>query len=168
MLLDTCREPVVMLVELTRVFIRMYGEKKREKNILDFTDMEHFSLEILIQRVHAEEENGENDGNWTGESKYIYHMSPAARELSLKYDEVMVDEYQDSNLVQEMITNCVSGWADGRKNIFMVGDVKQSIYRFRLACPELFMEKYDTYTTEDSENQKIELHKNFRSRKKVL
>lgn len=107
-LLETCREPVEMLVELTREFIRMYGEKKREKNILDFTDMEHFALEILIQRVHAAEENGENDGNWTGESKYIYHMSPAARELSLKYDEVMVDEYQDSNLVQEMITNSVS------------------------------------------------------------
>ena len=111
-LLETCREPVEMLVELTREFIRMYGEKKREKNILDFTDMEHFALEILIQRVHAAEENGENDGNWTGESKYIYHMSPAARELSLKYDEVMVDEYQDSNLVQEMITNCVSGWSE--------------------------------------------------------
>ena len=106
--LETCREPVEMLVELTREFIRMYGEKKREKNILDFTDMEHFALEILIQKVHAAEENGENDGDWTGEKKYIYHMSPAARELSMKYDEVMVDEYQDSNLVQEMITNCAS------------------------------------------------------------
>ena len=63
MLLETCREPVEMLVELTREFIRMYGEKKREKNILDFTDMEHFALEILIQRVHAAEENGENDGS---------------------------------------------------------------------------------------------------------
>ena len=62
----------------------------------------------------------------------------------------MVDEYQDSNLVQEMITNLVSGWADGRKNIFMVGDVKQSIYRFRLARPELFMEKYHSYSLEDS------------------
>ena len=167
-LLETCREPVEMLVELTREFIRMYGEKKREKNILDFTDMEHFALEILIQRVHAAEENGENDGDWTGESKYIYHMSPAARELSLKYDEVMVDEYQDSNLVQEMITNCVSGWADGRKNIFMVGDVKQSIYRFRLARPELFMEKYETYSLEESVCQRIDLHKNFRSRAGVL
>ena len=147
-----------MLVELTREFIRMYGEKKREKNILDFTDMEHFALEILIQRVHAAEENGENDGNWTGESKYIYHMSPAARELSLKYDEVMVDEYQDSNLVQEMITNCVSGWADGRKNIFMVGDVKQSIYRFRLARPELFMEKYEQYSLTDSTEQRIDMN----------
>lgn len=167
-LLETCREPVEMLVELTREFIRMYGEKKREKNILDFTDMEHFALEILIQKVHAAEENGENDGDWTGEKKYIYHMSPAARELSMKYDEVMVDEYQDSNLVQEMITNCVSGWADGRKNIFMVGDVKQSIYRFRLARPELFMEKYEQYSLTDSTEQRIDLHKNFRSRSQVL
>ena len=147
LILSSCLEPVEMLVELTREFIRLYGEKKREKNILDFTDMEHFALEIL-----------------TGQEG----KSPAARELSLKYDEVMVDEYQDSNLVQEMITNCVSGWADGRKNIFMVGDVKQSIYRFRLARPELFMEKYKKYSLTDSDEQRIDLHKNFRSRSQVL
>ena len=67
-------------------------------------------------------------------------MSQAARELSAKYDEVLVDEYQDSNLVQELLTTAVSGWINQKKNIFMVGDVKQSIYRFRLARPELFME----------------------------
>lgn len=78
----------------------------------------------------------------------------------MKYDEVMVDEYQDSNLVQEMITTCVSGWAKKSKNIFMVGDVKQSIYRFRLARPELFMEKYKKYMLTDSEEQRIDLHKN--------
>ena len=94
--------------------------------------------------------------------------SAAAWELSARYDEVMVDEYQDSNLVQEMITNLVAGWADKRKNIFMVGDVKQSIYRFRLARPELFMEKYHRYSLEDSEEQRIDLHKNFRSRGTVL
>lgn len=77
-LLETCREPVEMLVELTREFIRMYGEKKREKNILDFTDMEHFALEILIQKVHAAEENGENDGDWTGEKVYLSHESGSA------------------------------------------------------------------------------------------
>ena len=155
LLLECCREPVEMLVELTREFIRLYGEKKREKNILDFTDMEHFALEILMERVADEGEAG-------------YRMSQAARELSMKYDEVMVDEYQDSNLVQEMITTCVSGWAKKSKNIFMVGDVKQSIYRFRLARPELFMEKYKKYTLTDSEEQRIDLHKNFRSRSQVL
>ena len=155
LLLECCREPVEMLVELTREFIRLYGEKKREKNILDFTDMEHFALEILMERVADEGEAG-------------YRMSQAARELSMKYDEVMVDEYQDSNLVQEMITTCVSGWAKKSKNIFMVGDVKQSIYRFRLARPELFMEKYKKYMLTDSEEQRIDLHKNFRSRSQVL
>lgn len=150
-LLACCLEPVEMLVELTLEFIQRFGEKKREKNILDFTDMEHFALEILMTR----------DGD-------EYQMSEAARELSMKYDEVMVDEYQDSNLVQELITNCVAGWATGRKNIFMVGDVKQSIYRFRLARPELFMEKYKQYTLTDSKEQRIDLHKNFRSRHQVL
>ncbi len=155
-LLECCRKPVEMLVELTREFIRLYGEKKREKNILDFTDMEHFALEILMERVEEEQENP------------IYRMSQAALELSMKYDEVMVDEYQDSNLVQEMITTCVSGWAKKSKNIFMVGDVKQSIYRFRLARPELFMEKYKKYSLTDSTEQRIDLHKNFRSRSQVL
>ena len=193
LLLSSCLEPVEMLVELTREFIRLYGEKKREKNILDFTDMEHFALEILVEREVSDTHNesgisqrgknafaGEETGCQMGENSLekkekapegqesVYHMSAAARELSLKYDEVMVDEYQDSNLVQEMITNCVSGWADGRKNIFMVGDVKQSIYRFRLARPELFMEKYKQYSLTDSDEQRIDLHKNFRSRSQVL
>lgn len=193
LLLSSCLGPVEMLVELTREFIRLYGEKKREKNILDFTDMEHFALEILVEREVSDTHNesgisqkgknafaGEETGCQMGENSLekkekapecqesVYRMSAAARELSLKYDEVMVDEYQDSNLVQEMITNCVSGWADGRKNIFMVGDVKQSIYRFRLARPELFMEKYKQYRLTDSDEQRIDLHKNFRSRSQVL
>ena len=188
LLLECCREPVEMLVELTREFIRLYGEKKREKNILDFTDMEHFALEILMERVEDEGANEqafemtfgnqENSHITKSEKKtsgyedkkreVVYRMSQAARELSMKYDEVMVDEYQDSNLVQEMITTCVSGWAKKSKNIFMVGDVKQSIYRFRLARPELFMEKYKKYMLTDSEEQRIDLHKNFRSRSQVL
>lgn len=144
-----CQPVVETMVELVLEFTKRFAEKKREKNLLDFTDMEHFALKILMQ-------NGGKEG------------SPAARELSEKYDEVLVDEYQDSNLVQELLTTCVSGWVQKRKNIFMVGDVKQSIYRFRLARPELFMEKYKTYTLEDSKEQRIDLHKNFRSRKEVL
>lgn len=149
--LEYSREPVEMLVELTREFMERFAKSKREKNILDFTDMEHFALQILMT-----EEDGE------------YHMSQAARELSARYEEVMIDEYQDSNLVQELLAQCVSGWINQRKNIFMVGDVKQSIYRFRLARPELFMEKYKSYSTKDSEEQRIDLHKNFRSRHQVL
>ena len=84
------------------------------------------------------------------------------------FEEVMIDEYQDSNYLQEAILSAVSKVQSGEPNMFMVGDVKQSIYRFRLARPELFMEKYETYTKEDSPYQKIELHKNFRSREGVL
>ena len=92
----------------------------------------------------------------------------AAKELADRFAEVMIDEYQDSNLVQELILTSVSKKYQGKNNIFMVGDVKQSIYRFRLARPELFMEKYDTYTLEDGPFQRIDLHKNFRSRSQVL
>ncbi len=151
LLLKNCGESMETLVELTLAFQKSFAEKKREKNVLDFTDMEHFALEILVKK--------EGD---------TVTMTQAARELSEKYEEVLVDEYQDSNLVQELLTNCVSGWVNDRKNIFMVGDVKQSIYRFRLARPELFMEKYKSYTLSESQEQRIDLHKNFRSRKEVL
>ena len=81
---------------------------------------------------------------------------------------MMIDEYQDSNYVQETLLTAVSGLASGRENLFMVGDVKQSIYRFRLARPELFMEKYNTFSLEDGKKQRIDLHKNFRSRNEVV
>ena len=150
-LIACAREPLEGLVELTLQFKEAFSSKKREKNLLDFTDMEHFALQILMTKEGEE-----------------IHMSQAARELSAKYDEVLVDEYQDSNLVQELLTTAVSGWINQKKNIFMVGDVKQSIYRFRLARPELFMEKYKSYSTEEAQEQRIDLHKNFRSREQVL
>lgn len=140
------------LVSLVLDFKIQFTRKKQDKNLLDFTDMEHFALQILMQK--------QEDGS--------YRMSQAALELSEKYEEVMVDEYQDSNLIQELLTTSVSGWVNERKNIFMVGDVKQSIYRFRLARPELFMEKYHRYQTSDAAEQRIDLHKNFRSRPEVL
>ena len=149
--LKYCRKPLEGLARITLQFKTAFAAKKREKNVLDFSDMEHFALEILMKK------EGED-----------IIPSTAAKELSARYEEVMVDEYQDSNLVQEMITNLVSGWADGRKNIFMVGDVKQSIYRFRLARPELFMEKYHSYSLEDAKEQRVDLYKNFRSRREVL
>lgn len=144
--------PVQVLVNLTGAFSNAYAAKKREKNLLDFSDLEHMTLEILLEK----NENGEDS------------LSDVARELSEKYDEILIDEYQDSNLVQEYLLNSVSAAIRGKKNVFMVGDVKQSIYRFRQARPELFMEKLDTYTLEDSLTQRVDLHKNFRSRKEVL
>lgn len=92
----------------------------------------------------------------------------AAKELADRFAEVMIDEYQDSNFVQEKLLNAVSKMEEGNNNIFMVGDVKQSIYRFRLARPDLFMEKFKTYSTAGGKCLRIDLHKNFRSRKEVL
>lgn len=138
-----------MLAEATLYFLEKFAEKKRERNILDFNDLEHFALKILVE----------------GSTK---EPSRTAAELRKNYEEIMVDEYQDSNYVQEAILKAVSKEAEGISNIFMVGDVKQSIYRFRMARPELFMEKYNTYTQEESSRQRIDLRMNFRSRPEVL
>ena len=127
-------------------------ERKRRDNIIDFHDMEHFALNILLKK--------EEDGRLL--------PSPAALEYRQFFEEILIDEYQDSNLVQELLLKSISGEEEGRFNRFMVGDVKQSIYRFRLARPELFMEKYACYSKEDGERQRIDLHKNFRSRPQVL
>ena len=140
-----------MLSELVRRFAELFSEKKRSRNMIDFSDMEQFALAILTT---------EQDGELV--------PSPAAREYQERFEEVMIDEYQDSNLVQETILTSVSKVSRGNNNIFMVGDVKQSIYSFRLSRPELFMDKYNTYSLEDSEKQRIDLHKNFRSRPEVL
>ena len=139
------------LLSLCLEFMTRLEEKKREKNVLDFSDMEHLALNILLKK----DESG-------------VHATKTAQEYRSYFAEVLIDEYQDSNLVQEYLLRAVSGEEDGNYNRFMVGDVKQSIYKFRLARPELFMEKYHTYSLEDSFCQRIDLHKNFRSRREVL
>ena len=145
------------LLSLTEEFAGRYQEKKRSRNLADFSDLEHLALEILVEDVQETEEG--------------LNITPtdAARELSEHYAQIMIDEYQDSNLIQEVILNSVSRREAGEPNVFMVGDVKQSIYRFRLARPELFMEKYHTYPlSDDCPEIRIDLHKNFRSRREVL
>lgn len=147
-------EAVGKLLELAGEFSRRYQEKKRERNLVDFNDLEHEALKVLT-------------GYEDGELRY----TDVADELSAQYEEVLVDEYQDSNLVQETLLHAVSRERFGHPNVFMVGDVKQSIYKFRLARPELFLEKYDSYAAYGAEGsgcQKIELHQNFRSRNEVL
>ena len=140
------------LVSVTKLFMEKYEEKKREKNLLDFSDLEHLALRIL-----TEKENGQ------------VIPSETAAQYKKKYTEVLVDEYQDSNEVQEVLISMVSRKDDANPNVFMVGDVKQSIYRFRQAKPELFMEKYKTYSDgEGDKGKKIQLYKNFRSRKNIL
>lgn len=142
------------LCEIVKIFEQKFQIKKREKLIVDFNDLEHYCLKILI-----------------GENSTLQNIYPseAASVLQQKYHEILIDEYQDSNLVQEMILSAVSKKSSGNNNRFMVGDVKQSIYRFRLAKPELFMEKYNTYNTENLGKEiRIDLFKNFRSRANVL
>lgn len=147
-----CREPISVLIDLTEQFAKAFAEKKRSKNMLDYADLEHFALEILLERTE--------DGHLV--------RTDAARELAEQFREIMIDEYQDSNFIQEALLSAVSGEEDGRWNRFMVGDIKQSIYGFRLARPELFLEKYHTYQEDGEEQQRIDLDKNFRSRPEVL
>ena len=130
-------------------FSQEFTAKKREKNIIDFNDIEHLALKILVN------EDGE--------------PTEVAKKYRQKFEEISIDEYQDSNLVQEKILTSISRG----NNIFMVGDIKQSIYKFRQARPELFTEKYSTYALKNDLNQsskglKIQLFKNFRSRQNVL
>ncbi|MCI8965836.1 MAG: helicase-exonuclease AddAB subunit AddA [Clostridia bacterium] len=140
------------LGDLVVKFAKCFEEKKLEKNIMDFGDIEHNALKILIKK--------DKNGN--------YIPSEIAEKLKDKFEEIAIDEYQDSNLIQEYILTSTSKG----NNIFMVGDVKQSIYKFRQARPELFLEKYETYSNDISENGikgvKIQLFKNFRSRKSVI
>lgn len=140
---------LVMLKEVIYNFSENYTAKKRERNIIDFNDIEHFALKILVQK--------EEDGSYTA--------TEVAKKYQEKFEEIAIDEYQDSNQVQEFILSMISR----SNNIFMVGDVKQSIYKFRGACPKLFLEKYNTYSLTGNElGLKIQLFKNFRSAENVL
>ncbi|MEE0865781.1 MAG: helicase-exonuclease AddAB subunit AddA [Clostridia bacterium] len=139
------------LEQIILEFGKEFSKRKRDKNIVDFNDIEHLALNILLK-----DENGK-----------IIHTEVAKR-YQEKYEEIAIDEYQDSNLVQEYILNSVSNG----NNIFMVGDVKQSIYKFRQAMPELFLDKYKKYKNKEhkkqEDNLKIQLFKNFRSRENIL
>ncbi len=145
-------EPLLnSLKSLTLEFKKEYSNAKAEKNIIDFHDIEHFALKILVKQ--------DEKGN--------YCKSEVAKEYSDKFYEIAIDEYQDSNLIQDYILTTISK----QDNIFMVGDVKQSIYRFRGARPQLFLDKYERYDMslkKDTEGIKVLLYKNFRSREEIL
>ena len=175
--LNSMYKIMIGVKDITLEFMEKYSIAKKERNIVDFGDIEHFALQILLKK-----ENGE------------YTKTKVAKEYTNKFSEIAIDEYQDSNLVQEYILNSISRG----NNIFMVGDVKQSIYKFRQARPELFISKYETYGLKqdyvknckiDNINQKsdeetyavnnsinlnsvdglkIQLFKNFRSRENIL
>lgn len=138
-----------------------YTQKKKERSIIDFNDFEHYCLHILMDRNELGEVIIGNDGK--------PEPSPVALQLRNKYEEILIDEYQDSNMVQETLLNIISREKIGSPNVFMVGDVKQSIYRFRQARPELFLGKYRSYSkVEGAKTRKITLYKNFRSREQVV
>jgi ATP-dependent helicase/nuclease subunit A len=150
--INTLYPRIGRLIDLTISYMDKYSEKKKERNLIDFNDIEHFCLEVL----------GENKDGRIIEKE-------AALKLKENFYEVLVDEYQDTNNVQETIINLITKENIGTQNLFMVGDVKQSIYRFRQANPEIFLNKYKKYSL-DSENQfvKVLLNKNFRSRKEII
>jgi len=153
-LLDEIRlmKPMIeTLVELAIQFSEQYGKAKSAKGLVDFSDLEHFALSILTDEVDGE-----------------LVPSSVALDYRAHFKEVLVDEYQDTNRLQETILQLVKSGNASSGNMFMVGDVKQSIYQFRLARPQLFLEKYDSYSKEEGKYQKIELHQNFRSRDEVL
>lgn len=141
---------LVKLKNLIFEFDEKFTKKKKDKNIVDFSDVEHYALQILVR----EKEDG------------THERSDIAKKYMKQFEEIAIDEYQDSNLVQEYILTSVSRG----NNIFMVGDVKQSIYKFRQARPELFLEKYKSYSLENANEKglKIQLFKNFRSRENIL
>lgn len=160
-----CREPLRMLLDLVLEFDRRLLAAKQERHLIDFSDMEHYALQILLKREKVEETG--SIGTDRTETKYRIVPSDVAMEYRQYFQEILIDEYQDSNLVQEYLLSAISGEEEGRYNRFMVGDVKQSIYKFRLARPELFLEKYDTYQ-ETGDLCRIDLAKNFRSRVQVV
>lgn len=151
-LLAACRPAVETLASLVRDFSARFQAKKQELNIVDFSDLEHYALRIFLEK-------GEDGALSATQTALAYRQ---------EFAEILIDEYQDSNMVQELLLQSISGEDEGRPNRFMVGDVKQSIYRFRLARPEIFLEKYGQYKTEDSAYQRIDLHQNFRSRREVI
>lgn len=139
------------LCELVIALDEKYSVKKRERGVVDFSDIEHFCLKIL-----------------TRDQGGITEPSDAALEYKQHFEEILIDEYQDSNEVQEVIMNMIAN-KNNVPNMFMVGDVKQSIYRFRQAKPELFLEKYSSYSEEEgTRERKIKLFKNFRSRPEII
>lgn len=136
---------------LTKRFAEIYFLCKKEKNVYDFDDLEHFALELLVESYDKQ-----------GEAQ----PSETAKELSKKYKMIFVDEYQDTNLVQETILEMLLN--KKHNSLFTVGDVKQSIYRFRQARPDLFLRRKDQYISQADAGVSIELRDNFRSAPGVL
>ncbi len=143
-----CLPVLKSLILLVRRFMDRVSQKEQELNAYDFSHVAHFALNIL-----------RNDDNT---------ITEAAVQMSQNYDEIMIDEYQDSNYIQESVLTAIAKVQNGKPNLFMVGDVKQSIYKFRKACPEMFLDKYSAFGENPEIGTKIDLQRNYRSREQVL
>lgn len=139
------------LTDITLLYHNNLESEKRSRGLITFADMEHMALQILLKK-----ENGD------------YVPTDAAKDYRKCFKELMIDEYQDSNYIQEALIHSISGEDDGRYDRFMVGDIKQSIYRFRNANPELFSKKYEEYTKGSGNRRRVDLSMNYRSRKSVI
>lgn len=177
--LDICKNPceeiliqlngmgeyLIPLIEITEGFSLRYMEEKKQKHIMEFADVEHMAYRLVCGGF---KKNKDGHGR---ETEYVI-PTEIGREIGARYKEIYIDEYQDSNYLQEYILTAVSGISRGENNLFMVGDVKQSIYKFRMARPDLFIGKYNTFSTYGVEGDvgevKLELKNNFRSRAVVL
>ena len=217
--LRSLAEPALTLAELVRYFTSCYRQAKLERGVVDFNDLEHYTLEVLAERGHTSVggmsptyERGHTDSgkgtplrNRKGDTppsaerghtscggmsptyecpqlmnvpnlrmsptydhEGVARPSPVALELRQRYAEVLVDEYQDINAVQETILNLLTGTGEDGPGLFMVGDVKQSIYRFRLAEPGLFLAKYNQFSNRTDSGRLVNLARNFRSRRSVV
>lgn len=148
-IIDNLKSYIDLLTDFVCDYYDRYCQMKVKKQVMDFPDLSRYALDILVDKETME-------------------PTSVAKQLSDYYYEIMIDEYQDSNNIQELILTSISKKHAGINNIFMVGDVKQSIYRFRMARPELFIDKYSTYTKDGKDNERIDLHTNFRSRDHIL
>lgn len=163
--LNTMGEYLIPLIEIAEDFSLRYMEEKKQKHIMEFADVAHMAYRLVCgDCVKKKDDHGR-------ETEYVI-PTEIGREIGERYREIYIDEYQDSNYLQEYILTAVSGISRGENNLFMVGDVKQSIYKFRMARPDLFIGKYNTFPAYEGENDagqvKLELKNNFRSRAAVL
>ncbi len=144
--------PRKALIGLAREFSGNFKAEMKNCGIAEFIDIEHYALELLIKKA--------DDGSIV--------RTPLAKQLAADFDEIIIDEYQDINNVQDELLRALSREDDGEPNLFLVGDVKQSIYRFRRANPGIFLEKYKRFAEEGGAHSKIDLSMNYRSRGEVL
>ncbi len=158
-----CANVAKAVVDLTKEFYYEFSNEKKDRLVADFGDISHYALKVLIS--HNTNEDGEEEILRDEKKEMVF--SKIADKIALATDEIIVDEYQDTNHMQDTLIDALSAKRFGRPNVFMVGDVKQSIYGFRMACPELFNQKRDLYE-KGIGGELIILDENHRSRKEVL